>query len=185
MKKSDAMNTDWIATAGTLAQALPYIRRYDDATVVIKLGGHAMGNDAALASFARDIVLMRQVGVNPVVIHGGGPAINAMLERLDIQSDFVRGKRVTDEAVMEVVEMVLAGRINKSIAQAINLEGGKAIGLTGKDADLISCRQADPELGLVGQPDQINTDVLTNLMQAGLIPVIAPIGTGRGGETAM
>jgi len=125
MKRQD-MNRDWIATAHTLSSALPYLQRYTGATVVIKLGGHAMGSDAGMESFARDVVLMQQVGVNPVIVHGGGPMINAMLERLDIQSEFVNGKRVTDEATVEVVEMVLSGRVNKWIVNAINRQGGRA-----------------------------------------------------------
>ena len=174
---------DWIATARTLSEALPYLQRYDGATVVIKFGGHAMGDNAAMADFARDIVLMKQCNVHPVIVHGGGPAINQMLERLDIQSTFVRGKRVTDAATMEVVEMVLAGTINKRIAQAINREGGKAVGLTGKDADLILCEPADPELGLVGQPTRINPGVIETFINSDLVPVVAPIGSGPDGET--
>ena len=113
------MQSDWLATAGTLSKALPYLQRYDGATVVIKLGGHAMGSSEAMETFARDIVLMQQVGVNPVIVHGGGPMINEMLDRLNIKSEFVSGKRITDEATMEVVEMVLSGEVNKSIVQAI------------------------------------------------------------------
>ena len=183
MRISKAMNRDWIATARTLSEALPFLQRYDGATVVIKFGGHAMGNDAAMADFARDIVLMKQCNVHPVIVHGGGPAINAMLERLDIKSEFVRGKRVTDAATMDVVEMVLAGKINKKIAQAINREGGRAVGLTGKDANLITCDPADESLGLVGSPTDVNPSVLTTLINSDLIPVVAPIGAGRNGET--
>ena len=177
------MKRDSIATAETLSEALPYLQRYDGATVIIKFGGHAMGDDAALADFARDIVLMKQCNVHPIVVHGGGPAINTMLDRLNIQSEFVRGKRVTDEATMEVVEMVLAGRINKKLAQAINMEGGKAVGLTGKDANLIICEPADPSLGLVGHPTEINPEVLTTFINSDLIPVVAPIGMDRSGNT--
>ncbi len=177
------MNRDWIATARTLSEALPFLQRYDGATVVIKLGGHAMGSDEALTDFARDIVLMKQCNVHPVIVHGGGPMINAMLERLNITSSFVRGKRVTDAATMEVVEMVLAGQINKKIAQAINLAGGKAVGLTGKDASLMTCVAADPELGLVGTPSEIKPDVLKTFIASDLIPVVAPIGMGANGET--
>jgi acetylglutamate kinase len=182
MKKQD-MNRDWIATAQTLSYALPLLQRYDDATVVIKLGGHAMGSDAGMESFARDVVLMQQVGVNPVIVHGGGPMINAMLERLDIQSEFVNGKRVTDAATVEVVEMVLSGRVNKRIVQAINAEGGKAVGLSGKDANLMICDQTDPDLGFVGTPSEMNPDFLRGLAKDNIIPVIAPLGTGRNGET--
>ena len=128
------MNRDWIAAARTLNEALPYLQRYDGATVVIKFGGNAMGDAEAMASFARDIVLMRQVGVNPVVVHGGGPMINAMLDKLGIESTFVRGKRVTDQATVEVVEMVLSGLVNKRIVQAINAEGGGPQGCRAKTA---------------------------------------------------
>jgi acetylglutamate kinase len=177
------MNRDWIATARTLSSALPYLQRYDDATVVIKLGGHAMGSDEGLESFARDVVLMRMVGVNPVVVHGGGPQINDFLKRLDIKSEFRNGKRVTDQATMEVVEMVLSGLVNKQIVQAINAQGGKAVGISGKDANLMVCTQTDPDLGLVGTPVKMNPDFLRSLAAAEIIPVIAPIGAGPNGET--
>ncbi len=182
MKTRD-MNRDWIATAATLNSALPYLQRYDGAIVVIKLGGHAMGSDEAMESFARDVVLMRQVGVNPVIVHGGGPMINAMLDRLDIQSDFVNGKRVTDKATVEVVEMVLSGLVNKRIVQAINGQGGTAVGLSGKDANLMICDQADPTLGFVGSPSEMNPKILRDLFSHDVIPVIAPLGAGREGET--
>jgi len=177
------MNRDWIATARTLNQALPYLQRYNDAVVVIKLGGHAMSSDAAMEEFARDVVLMRQVGVNPVIVHGGGPMINEMLARLNITSDFVNGKRVTDAATVEVVEMVLSGKINKWIVQAINRAGGKAVGLSGKDANLMICDQDAPELGLVGTPTDVDPAVLNNLFEDDMIPVVAPLGAGRDGET--
>lgn len=177
------MNQDWIATAATLSQALPYLQRYAGATVVIKLGGHAMGSDEAMYSFARDVVLMQQVGLNPVVVHGGGPMINEMLDKLDIHSEFVNGKRVTDQATMDVVEMVLSGKVNNRIVQAIGDEGGKAVGLSGKDANMIVCDQANPALGLVGQPAEIDVTILRDLHAAKAIPVIAPLGMGRNGET--
>ena len=177
------MQSDWFATASTLSKALPYLQRYDGATVVIKFGGHAMGNDEAMETFARDIVLMQQVGVNPVIVHGGGPMINEMLDRLNIKSDFFNGKRVTDEPTMEVVEMVLSGRVNKRIVQAINKQGGQAVGLSGKDAKLITCDQDDPKLGLVGTPRNINPTLLNHLFDADMIPVIAPLGSGDNGET--
>ena len=177
------MNRDWIATAQTLSQALPYLQRYAGSTVVIKLGGHAMGSDDAMDEFARDVALMRQVGVNPVVVHGGGPMINEMLARLDIKSDFVNGKRVTDAATMEVVEMVLSGRVNARIVQAISEQGGRAVGLSGKDSGLIICDPEDPALGLVGKPSEVNPRVLRDLADKGIIPVIAPLGMGRNGET--
>ena len=182
MKKQD-MNRDWIATARTLSQALPYLQRYSDAIVVIKLGGHAMTSDEAMDSFARDVVLMRQVGINPVIVHGGGPMINALLDKLEIKSKFVNGKRVTDAATMEVVEMVLSGTVNKRIVQAINKQGGRAVGLSGKDANLVVCDPADPALGLVGNPSEINPEVIRTLFENDLIPVIAPLGAGRNGET--
>jgi len=177
------MNSDWLTTASTLSKALPYLQRYDGATVVIKFGGHAMGSDEAMETFARDIVLMQQVGVNPVIVHGGGPMINKMLERLNIKSEFVGGKRVTDAATMEVVEMVLSGLVNKRIVQAINAQGGRAVGLSGKDANLIICDPADPELGLVGAPRDIDPTLLNKLFEADMIPVIAPLGAGDNGET--
>ena len=177
------MNRDWIATARTLNEALPYLQRYDGATVVIKFGGNAMGDADAMASFARDIVLMRQVGVNPVIVHGGGPMIAEMLDRLGIKTEFVRGKRVTDQATAEVVEMVLSGLVNKRIVQAINAEGGRALGLSGKDANLMICDQVGSDLGLVGEPAEVDPGILRTLMEAEVIPVIAPLGAGRNGET--
>ena len=183
MKARD-MNRDWIATARTLSEALPYLQRFTGAVVVVKFGGNAMGNDEAMADFARDMVLMRQVGVNPVVVHGGGPMINDMLKKLGIESDWVRGKRVTDKATVDVVEMVLAGLVNKRIVQAINDEGGRAVGISGKDDDLMVCVADDPELGFVGRPVEMNVQVIHDLCAAGIIPVIAPVGTGTAdGET--
>ncbi|KUF12492.1 acetylglutamate kinase [Pseudoponticoccus marisrubri] len=179
--RQQTMNRDWIATARTLSEALPYLQRYTGAVVVVKFGGNAMGDDEAMAAFARDIVLMRQVGVNPVVVHGGGPMINDMLARLQIESRFVRGKRVTDEATIEVVEMVLTGRVNKRIVQAIMEQGGRAVGLSGKDDDLMLCAPDDPELGFVGKPVEMNAQVLRDLFDAGIIPVVAPVGGGRNG----
>ncbi|MBP0482309.1 acetylglutamate kinase [Sagittula salina] len=172
------MNKDWKATARTLSEALPFLQRYSGAIVVVKFGGNAMGDADAMAEFARDIVLMRQVGVNPVVVHGGGPMINEMLKRLDIKSEFVRGKRVTDQATVEVVEMVLTGLVNKRIVQAIMDEGGRAVGLSGKDDDLMVCEADDPELGFVGRPIEMNVQVLRDLFSAGIIPVVAPVATG-------
>ena len=170
-------------TAKTLAQALPYMQRYDNAIVVIKLGGHAIGSDQAMDKFARDVVLMRQVGVNPVIINGGAPMINQMLDKLGIKSEFKNGKRITNEATMEVVEMVLSGSVNKRIVQAINRAGGYAVGLSGKDANLILCDQADGGLGLVGKPKTVNPRVLKTLFGDGMIPVISPLGAGSNGET--
>ena len=168
MKKQD-MNRDWIATAATLSSALPYLQRYDGAIVVIKLGGHAMGSDEAMDTFARDVVLLRQVGVNPVIVHGGGPMINAMLDKLEIKSEFVNGKRVTDKATMNVVEMVLSGVVNKRIVQAINRQGGMGVGLSGKDANLITCDQTNPDLGFVGTPADMDPSVLRHLFGKDMI----------------
>jgi acetylglutamate kinase len=165
------MNRDWIATARTLNQALPNLQRYTGAIVVVKFGGHAMGDDAAMDEFARDIVLMQMVGVNPVIVHGGGPMINEKLDALGIKSEFVNGKRVTDAATVEVVEMVLSGLVGKRIVQAINRQGGKAVGLSGKDANLMVCKQT------------MDASILRDLFEKGTIPVIAPIGAGHNGET--
>jgi acetylglutamate kinase len=177
-KRTQDMNRDWIATARTLAEALPFMQRYAGAVVVVKFGGNAMGDEEAMAEFARDIVLMKQVGVNPVVVHGGGPMINEMLDKLGIKSEFVRGKRVTDQATVEVVEMVLTGLVNKRIVQAIMDEGGRAVGLSGKDDDLMVAEADDPELGFVGKPVEMNVQVLRDLYSAGIIPVVAPVATG-------
>ena len=177
------MNRDWIATAETLSQALPYLQRYSGAIIVIKLGGHAMVSDEALETFARDVVLMRQVGINPVIVHGGGPMINSMLDKLNIESEFIDGKRVTDSETISVVEMVLSGNVNKKIVQAINDQDGRAVGLSGKDAKLITCVQDKPELGLVGTPKDVNPEVIFNLFENDMIPVIAPLGSGIDGET--
>jgi acetylglutamate kinase len=173
------MTQDAVTVARTLSEALPYLQRYAGAVVVIKFGGNAMGDDAAMAEFARDIVLMRQVGVNPVVVHGGGPMINDLLAKLGVQSRFVRGKRVTDRQTVEVVEMVLSGLVNKRIVQAIMDAGGRAVGISGKDDDLMVCEPDDPELGFVGRPVEMNVQVLRDLFRAGIIPVVAPVATGR------
>ncbi len=186
----------WIRTAKTLSEALPYMRQFNGETFVIKYGGHAMGDEALLYKFARDVILMKQVGINPIVVHGGGPQIGKMLERLKIQSSFVDGLRVTDAVTVEIVEMVLSGSINKQIVTAINEAGGKAIGLSGKDAKLIQAkhltrRVKDPDsniervldLGFVGEPEMIDPTILDTLYESDIIPVIAPIGIGQKGET--
>lgn len=178
MRQQTLTMQDAIHTAKMLSEALPYLQRYSGAVVVVKFGGNAMGDDAAMAEFARDIVLMRQVGVNPVVVHGGGPMINEMLGKLGIESNFVRGKRVTDKATVQVVEMILSGLVNKRIVQAIMDAGGRAVGISGKDDDLMVCEADDPELGFVGRPVEMNVQVLRDLYSAGIIPVIAPVGTG-------
>ena len=182
--------------AATLVEALPYMRRFAGSTFVIKYGGHAMGSPALAQDFARDVVLLRQVGINPVVVHGGGPQIKAMLDRLKIKSEFVEGLRVTDAATVEIVEMVLAGSINKQIVTAIQGAGGQAIGLSGKDGNLIEAskltrRRRDPEsnieqvldLGFVGQPTRVHTKILQALEGSDIVPVIAPIGIGEDGQT--
>jgi acetylglutamate kinase len=184
------------AIAATLIEALPYMRRYQGAVMVIKYGGHAMGDETAARDFARDVVLLKQVGINPVVVHGGGPQIKAMLDRLKIQSAFVDGLRVTDGATVEVVEMVLAGKINKEIVTAIQAAGGKAVGISGKDGRLIEATKLtrtrkDPgssieqvvDLGFVGEPARINTALLEVFRNTDIIPVIAPIGAGEDGQT--
>ena len=178
MKEQNLNMADAISTAKMLSEALPYLQRFTGAVVVVKFGGNAMGDDAAMAEFARDIVLMRQVGVNPVVVHGGGPMINEMLDKLGIKSEFVRGKRVTDKATVQVVEMILSGLVNKRIVQAIMDAGGRAVGISGKDDDLMVCVADDPELGYVGRPVEMNVQVLRDLYNAGIIPVVAPVATG-------
>ena len=182
--------------AQTLSEALPFMRRFKGRTFVIKFGGHAMGDDNLADLFARDVVLLKHVGINPVVVHGGGPQIGNMLERLRIKSSFVDGLRVTDSATVEIVEMVLAGSINKQVVTAINRAGGCAVGLSGKDAKLISAvplkrTHRDPDsqiervldLGFVGDPSDIDPTVLNKFAAADIIPVIAPIGLGQEGQT--
>ncbi len=186
----------WLRTARTLTEALPFMRQYAGKTFVVKYGGHAMGDSELAGIFARDIALMKQVGINPIVVHGGGPQIANMLDRLKVKSQFVEGLRITDKETVEVVEMVLAGTINKQIVSTINQVGGMAIGVSGKDANLIEASKLrrtkrDPEsnierildLGFVGEPRYVNPQVLESLEQAGMIPVVAPIGVGPNGET--
>lgn len=182
--------------ARILIEALPYIRRFYQTTVVIKYGGHAMVAEELKESFAQDIVLMKYIGINPVVVHGGGPQISEMLGRLGIKSQFLQGMRVTDPDTMDIVEMVLAGKINKEIVSLINRHGGQAVGLSGKDGQLIKARklqvyrsQGDdqpPEIidiGLVGEVEHINQEVLLTLERSNMIPVVAPVGVGEDGET--
>ena len=183
MEKSHAMKRDSIATARMLSEALPHIQRHDGSIVVIKLGGHAISSNEAMNSFARDIVLMHQCNLKPVIVHGGGPMINEMLEKLKIKTEFVEGKRVSTPETVEVVEMVLSGKVNKTIVQAINSQGGKAVGLSGKDANLLQCKQANELLGMVGDPYEVNAEVIHSLIENDFIPVIAPLGSGAGGET--
>jgi len=184
-------------TAFTLAEALPYIQRYAGETVVVKFGGHAMVDEALADLFARDVVLLKHLGVNPVIVHGGGPQIGKLLERLGIVSRFEDGLRVTDDATMDVVEMVLSGAVNKTIVRAINKAGGKAVGLSGSDANLLRARKAEHrrkstdsqieqmiDLGFVGEPEAVDPALLNLLAQkdAGFIPVVAPVGIGENGE---
>lgn len=186
----------WLKQAKTLSEALPYMRRYASETLVIKYGGNAMGDPALAELFARDVVLLRQVGANPIVVHGGGPQIGAMLDKLKIESEFIHGLRVTDQETVDVVEMVLAGSINKHIVTAINSAGGFAVGLSGKDGNLIRAQKLkrtvqDPDsnierildLGLVGEPAFITPHVLDFFDESDITPVIAPIGVGENGET--
>jgi acetylglutamate kinase len=185
----------WRSTARVLVEALPYILHYDSKTVVVKYGGNAMV-EGVTEDFAQDIVLMKQTGIEPVVVHGGGPQIGQMLDRLSIKSSFIDGLRVTDEAAISVVEMVLTGSINKQIVSGINAAGGRAVGVSGKDGNLIVAKKLermklDPQtlenkpvdLGFVGVPDKVSPEVLRQIMESDLIPVIAPIGIGPKGET--
>jgi len=182
--------------AQILAEALPYMQRYDEQTVVVKYGGHAMGAEHLAREFARDIVLLEQIAINPVVVHGGGPQIEAMLKKIGVKSQYAGGLRVTDEQTLEVVEMVLAGSINKQMVGYINEAGGKAIGLCGKDGNMVRARKltrtvVDPDsaiekivdLGFVGEPDKVDTTVLDQVLGRKLIPVLAPVAAGTNGGT--
>ena len=182
--------TSPLEQARILSEALPHMQRYDEETVVIKYGGHAMGDEDAARQFARDVVLLEQTAVNPVVVHGGGPQIETMLKRLGIKSQFAAGLRVTDAATIEVVEMVLAGSINKQIVSHINQAGGKAVGLCGKDGGMVTARKVSPQggagaadLGFVGEPEKVDTMVLNQILGRELIPVLAPVAAGKNGET--
>jgi acetylglutamate kinase len=182
--------------AEILSEALPYMQQHDDATIVVKYGGHAMGSEQVARDFARDIVLLEQAGLNPVVVHGGGPQISEMLQRLGIKSEFAAGHRITDEASVEVVEMVLAGSINKQLVGFINAEGGRAVGLSGKDGRMLIAKKAtrtvyDPDsaiekvvdLGFVGEPEKVDTTVLDQIIKADIIPVLAPVAASADGGT--
>ena len=195
-QRSFSETKHWLRTARTITEALPFMRRYAGRTFVIKYGGHAMGDAELAPLFASDIVLLKQIGIHPVVVHGGGPQIGQMLERLKIKSAFVDGLRVTDAETVEIVEMVLSGSINKQIVSAINAAGGTAIGISGKDGNLIQASKLRRtrrdensniekilDLGFVGEPERIDPQILTSLEQSGMIPVIAPIGIGADGET--
>lgn len=185
-----------IERADILLEALPYIRRFYNKTIVIKYGGHAMVDESLKSLFAKDVVMMKYIGINPVIVHGGGPQIGTHLKKLGKESKFIQGMRVTDEETMDIVEMVLAGRVNKEIVGLINQHGGKAVGLTGKDGDLIraekyyltddKAKDTPPEiidLGLVGRVKQFHTELIRSLVKDGFIPIIAPIGVGDNGET--
>ena len=193
---ADQMQIDLLAKTGMLVEALPFMRRYSDKTILIKFGGHAMGKTDYVNAFASDIALLDQVGARPVVVHGGGPQIGEMLTKLKIESNFIDGLRVTDEATISIVEMVLAGGINKALVAAIASAGGRAVGVSGKDGGLITARklmavakssdsaiQNAVDLGFVGEPANIDVTVLDALMMHNLIPVVAPIGSGEDGKT--
>ena len=194
IKISETKGSDWLNQTSILSQALPFMQRYAGKNITIKFGGSAMGEDKLSSSFARDIVLLKQVGINPIVIHGGGPRIKKMLDRLKVKSSFVDGLRVTDKETMDIVEMVLSGSINKEIVMEINKEGGMAIGLSGKDALLAKTKKFKKkkatgevekilDLGFVGLPSKINTKFLKWCIQTDFIPVISPIGYGEKFET--
>ncbi len=194
IKISETKDDDWIKQTSILSQALPFMQRYAGKNITIKFGGSAMGENKLSSSFAKDVVLLKQVGINPIVIHGGGPRIRKMLDRLKVKSSFVDGLRVTDKETMDIVEMVLSGSINKEIVMEINREGGMAIGLSGKDALLAKTKKFKKknatgevekilDLGFVGLPSKINTDFLKWCIQTDFIPVISPIGYGENFET--
>ena len=183
MLKRRQNETGW-ASAKTLSEALPFIQRYAGKTVVIKFGGNAMGDETLTSAFANDVVLLKQFGLRPVIVHGGGPQIGSMLERLNIKSEFKDGLRVSDLATVEVAEMVLSGAINKSLVSAINRAGGRAVGLSGRDARLITAKKLRDDLGFAGTPSRVDISVLNVLAQAdpGFIPVVSPISAGESGE---
>lgn len=195
-KSADQMQVDLLAKTGMLIEALPFMRRYSGKTILVKFGGHAMGKADYVNAFAADIALLDQVGARPVVVHGGGPQIGDMLKKLQIESSFIDGLRVTDEATISVVEMVLAGGINKALVAAIAGAGGRAVGVSGKDGGLLTARklmavakasdsaiQQAVDLGFVGEPSHVDVTVLNALMQHHLIPVVAPVGSGEDGKT--
>lgn len=195
-RKSGASSADWLAQAHVLTEALPFMQRYDRKIIVIKFGGHAMGDDTLSRSFARDVVLLKQAGIHPIIVHGGGPQIASMLSRLGIKSRFADGLRITDARTIEVVEMVLSGVINKDIVTAINQAGGTALGLSGKDGNLLVAKKTrrkmvDPDsniekivsLGFVGTPEKVNAALLRKLVEDDIIPVIAPVASASNGQS--
>lgn len=194
--KDPSMGKAWLEKAPILTEALPFMQLYDSRTIVIKYGGHAMGDAALSKKFADDVVLLKQAGINPVVVHGGGPQISQMLERLGIKSKFSGGVRITDKQTVEVVEMVLAGAINKQIVTALNQAGGKALGISGKDGNLIIAKQKKDkkrgarshveeilDLGFTGTPQKVDAEVIETMIASDIIPVIAPIATSASGQT--
>ena len=196
MQSNNSETDIWLDKVATLIESLPYMKRYSGLSIVIKFGGHAMGEQVAMDSFASDMVLLRQVGAKPVVVHGGGPQIGSMLTRLELESNFIDGLRVTDQQTISIVEMVLAGAINKSLVASISSAGGVAVGISGKDGNLIIARKLEHttkttdssienlvDLGYVGVPDAVDTQVLGALMNADMIPVVAPLGLGADGQT--
>ena len=194
MSQSDPVSPE--VQARILSEALPFMQRYDEETIVIKYGGHAMGQESLAREFARDIVLLEQTAINPIVVHGGGPQIEAMLKRVGVQSSYAAGLRITDEKTLEIVEMVLAGSINKELVGYINAAGGKAVGLCGKDGNMVVARKltrtvVDPDshiekvvdLGFVGEPDKVDVTVLNQILGRELIPVLAPVAAAANGGT--
>ena len=194
--QTDSAQRRLIRMAETISKALPYMRRHNDATFVVKYGGHAMTDPKLAQQFARDMVMLKVCGLNPIVVHGGGPQINKMLDKLDVKAEFRDGLRVTDAETMAVVEMVLAGSINKSIVSSIQQAGGRAVGISGKDGNLmiaerLTKKKTDPatgetveiDFGFVGEPVRVNTEILETIMKSDAIPVIAPVGVGRNGDS--
>src|SRR5512137_780337 len=185
----------YIEKANTLMEALPYIRRFAGKTIVVKYGGHAMADEALKESFALDVILLKSLGINPVIVHGGGPQINETLKRYGIVSEFVKGMRVTDAETMKVVEMVLVGQVNKEVVGYLNQHGGRAVGLSGKDGNLLLCKKLLEEvkgddgssemvdIGYVGDVVKVNQELIQTLEQGRFIPVIAPVGVGENGES--
>ena len=196
MQSNSSKSDMWLDKVATLIESLPYMKQYSGLSVVIKFGGHAMGEQASIEAFARDIVFLQQVGAKPVVVHGGGPQIGSMLSRLEMESNFIDGLRVTDQQTISIVEMVLAGAINKSLVASISAAGGMSVGISGKDGNLIIAKKLTHrtkdtdsaienlvDLGYVGIPDKVDKQVLDALLGVNMIPVVAPLGLGADGQT--
>ena len=196
MQSNSSKSDMWLDKVATLIESLPYMKQYSGLSVVIKFGGHAMGEQASIEAFASDIVLLQQVGAKPVVVHGGGPQIGSMLARLEMESNFIDGLRVTDQQTISIVEMVLAGAINKSLVTSISAAGGMSVGISGKDGNLIIAKKLNHrtkdtdsaienlvDLGYVGIPDKVDKQVLDALLGVNMIPVVAPLGLGADGQT--